>query len=155
MYVLAAFLLELGQTDLAFSTFSHSSLAGASMSLALEFYGKDPWPVSLLAFSSYTSACLVEQRKVLARAQAVALASNVREIWGRFYQNHLYHERRGEWDRLLAVVGHRSGDFVEIAFGAEASTRLTACMGRLVAEPAERSVRGQGDVEMAMLRALQ
>ena len=155
IYVLAAFLLELGQTDLAFSTFSHSSLAGASMSLALEFYGKEPWPVSLLAFSSYTSKCLAEQRKVLARAQAVALASNVRDIWGRFYQNHLYHESRSEWDRLLAVIGHRGADFVEVAFGADVSLRLAACMGEMVAQREETSTRGQGDVEMAMLRVLQ
>ena len=153
VYVLAAFLLELGQTDLAFSTFSHSSLAGASMSLALEFYGKDPWPVSLLAFSSYTRECLVEQRKVIARAQVLALASNVRDIWYRFYQNHLYHDKRGEWDRLLAVVAHRGADFVEMAFGADTATRLAACTSRNAADQPD-SFRDQEVIETAMLQIL-
>lgn len=153
IYVLAAFLLELGQTDLAFSTFSHSSLAGASMSLALEFYGKDPWPVSLLAFSSYTRECLIEQRKVIARAQVLALASNVRDIWYRFYVNHLYHDRRVEWDRLLAVVAHRGGNFVEMAFGADTATRLASCTSRNVAGQSE-SFPDQEAMETAMLQIL-
>ncbi len=154
VYVLAAFLLELGQTDLAFSTFSHSSLAGASMSLALEFYGKDPWPVSLLAFSSYTSECLVEQRKVIARAQVLALASNVRDIWYRFYQNHLYHDKRGEWGRLLAVVAHRGANFVEMAFGADTATRLAASTSRNMADQPV-SFGDQEAIEAGMLRILQ
>ncbi len=153
VYVLAAFLLELGQTDMAFSTFSHSSLAGASMSLALEFYGRDPWPVSLLAFSSYTRECLIEQRKVIARAQVMALAFNVRDIWCRFYQNHLYHDKRGEWDRLLSVVAHRGASFVEMAFGEDVSTRLAACTSRNVADQSG-SFRDQEALETAMLQIL-
>lgn len=124
------------------------------MSLALEFYGKDPWPVSLLAFSSYTSECLVEQRKVIARAQVLALASNVRDIWYRFYQNHLYHDKRGEWDRLLAVVAHRGADFVEMAFGADTATRLAASTSRNMADQPV-SFGDQEAIEAGMLRILQ
>lgn len=152
VYVLAAFLLELGQTDVAYSTFSHSSLAGASMSLALEFYGKDPWPLELLAFSSYTSDCLAEQRKVLARAQALTLGSNIRDIWCGFYQNHLYHDRRAEWDRSLALMGRRGPDFVRIAFGTDVEERLRQAGGRQVMET--MSLRGQEALELATLRIL-
>jgi len=152
VYVLAAFLLELGQTDVAYSTHSHSSLAGASMSLALQFYGKDPWPLELLAFSSYTSECLAEQRKVLARAQAMTLGSNVRDIWCGFYQNHLYHDRRAEWDRSLALMGRRGPDFVGIAFGADVAERLRSRTGRQSADAI--SFRGQEALELAMIRIL-
>ena len=83
----------------------------------------------------------------------MALAFNVRDIWCRFYQNHLYHDKRGEWDRLLSVVAHRGASFVEMAFGEDVSTRLAACTSRNVADQSG-SFRDQEALETAMLQIL-
>lgn len=124
IYVLAAFLLELGQIEVNFSTFSHSSLAGAAISLSLEYYGKNPWPLELLAFSSYSRECLSEQRKLLAKSQAMCSSINIRNIWYGFYQNHLYHEKKDDWDRALSIMTRRGGDLVDIAWSHSPSVLL-------------------------------
>lgn len=116
IYVLAAFLLELGQIELKFSTFSQSSLAAGAISLSLEFYGKNPWPLELLAFSSYSIKCLTRQRRLLARSQALSSSINIRNIWYGFYQNHLYHDKKGDWDSALSIMTRRGGDLIDLAW---------------------------------------
>ena len=117
LYVLASFLLEIGQLSHKFSEYSHSSMAAAAISLSLEFYQKEPWPMQMRAFSSYSMECLSEQRKILAKQQAVMRAPNLRIIWHGFYKNHLYQDRIVEWDRTLDVMAGRNGEFISIAFG--------------------------------------
>lgn len=116
IYVLSAFLLELGMVDHHFSVFNHSAAAAAAISLSLEFYGKDPWPMQLLAFSSYTIDCLQQQRQLLARCQALASCIDIRNMWCSFYRNHLYHEKRSDWDKSLAIMTRRGGDFIDLAW---------------------------------------
>ena len=117
LYVLASFLLEIGQLSHKFSEYSHSSMAAAAISLSLEFCGKDPWPMQMRAFSSYSMECLTEQRKLLAKQQAIMRAPNLRIIWHGFYKNHLYQDRIAEWDRALDIMAGRNGEFIRIAFG--------------------------------------
>jgi hypothetical protein len=116
IYVLSAFLLELGLVDFGFSVFNHSACAAAAISLALEFYGKDPWPIELLAFSSYTVDCLRQQRQLLARSQALSSCIDIRNIWTGFYRNHLYHDKKSCWDKSLAIMTRRGGDFIDLAW---------------------------------------
>jgi hypothetical protein len=123
VYVLAAFLLDLSQIDIECSTFTHSSLAAAALSLAFEIYDKEPWPMPLRAFSSYSLDCLEKQRKLLARRQAVTLAINARQNWKLYYTAHNYQRFKDEWEVALDIMGSRSDAFLHMAFG-ENSTVL-------------------------------
>ena len=116
IYVLAAFLLEMGLLNTAFSCFSHSAIAAAAMSLALEFHGKNPWPTELLSFSSYSITCISPQRKLLAWGQALSSCIDIRNMWSNFYRNHLYHDKKNLWDRSLSIMTRRGGDLIDLAW---------------------------------------
>lgn len=144
VYVLAAFLLDLSQIDIECSTFTHSSLAAAALSLAFEIYGKEPWPMSLRAFSSYSLDCLEKQRKLLARRQAVSMAVNARQNWKFYYAAHNYQRFTNEWEVALDIMGSRSDAFLRMAWG-ENST--VPCMWEKMKLATEEAGSYAGDLE--------
>ena len=110
IYILASFLLELSNQELKTSGVPHSMLAAAAMSISLQKFTSDPWPVQLQAFGSYSLECLKAPRMLFALLQKHLPCHNLRRIWNGYYKDHAYEECSQQWDDVLGMMSQPSDD---------------------------------------------
>lgn len=108
IYILASFLLELSNQELKTSGIPHSMLAAAAMSISLQKFTSDPWPVQLQAFGSYSLECLKAPRMLFALLQRHLPCHNLRRIWNGYYKDHAYEECSQQWDDVLGMMSEPS-----------------------------------------------
>ncbi|KAL4452109.1 hypothetical protein ABPG75_007771 [Micractinium tetrahymenae] len=103
IYTLASFFVQLALLDTACSGYAPSLLAAAALSVSLEAYGKQPWPVVLQQFGSYLPAELEPVKRRLADLQATQAAEQLRPIWRGLHEQHSYPEYEAEWRRAILI----------------------------------------------------
>jgi cyclin A len=114
IYILASFLLELSNQELKTSGVPHSMLAAAAMSISLQKFTSDPWPVQLQAFGSYSLECLKAPRMLFALLQKHLPCHNLRRIWNGYYKDHAYEECSQQWDDVLSMMSQPSDDIFKL-----------------------------------------
>lgn len=114
IYILASFLLELSNQELKSSGIPHSMLAAAAMSISLQKFTSDPWPVQLQAFGSYSLECLKAPRMLFALLQRHLPCHNLRRIWNGYYKDHAYEECSQQWDDVLDIMSEPSDAIIKM-----------------------------------------
>lgn len=106
--VLCSFLLQLGLLDLDCSGYAPSCVAAASLSTALEIFGKPSWSPALQRYTAYTTSDLEPCKVRLRHAQCNLAAEHLRRTWHAHHENHGYDCYRNEWARALLLINCRT-----------------------------------------------
>ncbi|KAL6779622.1 hypothetical protein ACKKBG_A13050 [Auxenochlorella protothecoides x Auxenochlorella symbiontica] len=104
VYILASFLLQLSLLDLECSAYSASLLGASALSVALRFFGKPAWPLSMQQYAVYRADELEPCAARLAFLQSSCEYMQLRQKWLTSHENHGYEEHADEWLRALAIM---------------------------------------------------
>ncbi|KAK9863919.1 hypothetical protein WJX84_000139 [Apatococcus fuscideae] len=108
IYTIASFLLQLSLLDLECAGYPNSLLAASALSVALDSFGKHPWPSALQQYSAYVPDDIEPVRLKLKSLQASLKARHLRLIWRSHHENHGYSEFAEAWQRALQLLQEQS-----------------------------------------------